>query len=270
MAQQLALGGSDFRSGIQVSRVVDDFGPLGAGGASDPRYVRCENGSEYIVKGPSITPQEPYVAVNELVAAQIGGTLGLPILPFCVVDFQGHACFGSEYMLPGTFDPIVDETFLRGCENQDRVYDLVVFDVWLCNNDRHSLNLIVRQPPAHRGAPKRNLLMMNDHSRCLIQPNMKPGDLSPALGGALISPYIIVQFIRDAIRDAASLKSAIDKATRIGADQIQRAIECIPQVLLSPQDGRLIADFLIDRQTRLRTIFRAERHVFMNLGVGEI
>lgn len=56
-------------------RVLDDLGPLGQG-ASQARYVVAENGLEYIIKGAALTPDHPYVASNELVAAMLARTLG--------------------------------------------------------------------------------------------------------------------------------------------------------------------------------------------------
>src|SRR6266516_627460 len=81
--------------------VLDDFGPLN--GASRARYVGAENGSEYVIKGPSLTPEHPTVGGNEWVAARLAEALGLPVLDYRIVSMEGQCFFASSYMQKPSF-----------------------------------------------------------------------------------------------------------------------------------------------------------------------
>jgi hypothetical protein len=269
MTQQLTLAGMNYSSNVQVLTVIDDLGPLGASGVSNPRYVCCENGDEYILKGIPMAPKEPFAAVNELVSALIAGTLGLPVLSYGVAEFGGHMCFASSYMASGAYYPVIDESLFKDCENSDRVYALLVFDVWLCNDDRHQLNLIVRNVRQKVPGKERKTLVLNDHSRCLIHPGWTAADL-PTHTRMAISPYIRLDFLSEAVSTPNKLKAALDVAMSVTDAQIRSAVQCVPSSLLPVNQGAEIADFLIDRRGKLRSLFRAERHVFINLGIGEI
>src|SRR5713226_7424324 len=156
-------------------RVEDDLGPVGKG-ASGARYVSAENGTEYLIKGPSLKlkstghPEHPHVAANELIAAGLARLLGLPTLDSRIVEMRGQLFFASVWMPAGTFyDPITAELF-NGCANRDRTYGLVVFDAWLCNTDRHGGNLLVRRAGIPDNGGERLSLLLNDHSHCLVLP----------------------------------------------------------------------------------------------------
>ena len=106
-------------AGAQRLRIIDDFRPVGQG-ASAARYVLAENGSEYLIKGPVLTPQYPFVAANEHVAAELAEALGLPILDHQIVQYSGQACFASSRMPSGTFYPYIDANLFALCENRDQ------------------------------------------------------------------------------------------------------------------------------------------------------
>src|SRR5262249_12291042 len=159
--------------------VVDDYGPVGRG-ASAARYVLAVNGNEYIAKGPSLCPGHRYVAANEFIAASLAGCLGLPVLDFCILEMNGHLFFGSTWMQYTSFAPQISEDLFNRCENRGRVYDLVVFDSWVCNVDRHHENLVVRCAKKRTNGGDHHLMILNDHSHCLVPPGQTPANL-PAL-----------------------------------------------------------------------------------------
>src|SRR4051812_25670853 len=73
-------------------RVVDDYGEVGEG-ATNAHYVLAENGSEYLIKGPSLVAGHPTVAANEWIAARLADSLGLPVLDTRLVTMGGHLFF---------------------------------------------------------------------------------------------------------------------------------------------------------------------------------
>lgn len=188
--------------------VHTDFGYVGEG-ASGARYVLAENGSEYLIKGPTLSPDNPFVAANELVAAYLGQALGLPMLDFGIVEMGSNEFFASSWMPPGSFYPAIRADLLARCENRDRVYDLVVFDAWLCNRDRHAGNLIVRVN-RRRGEPDRLFMLLNDHSHCLLPPLRRPFQL-PLLVNSRAADYAKhLDFVCAAVTDLGRLADALD------------------------------------------------------------
>jgi hypothetical protein len=248
--------------------VVDDFGPVGKG-ASSARYVQAENGNEYFIKGSSLTPGHPYVAANELIAVKLAGLLGLPVLDHQILEMQGQLFFGSTYMLSPSFYPQIDETLFKKCENRERVYDLVVFDSWICNVDRHHENLIVRQTRKPKDAELRHLLLLNDHSHCLIQPGGTPATLKSLLA-APPGNFVRLGFVGAAIRDPQKLGNSIEKARNIHSDDLKNMIQLIPQEFLSMGERPTVEEFLLERKSGLKAIFQNGRDFFPNLGEGEL
>ncbi|MBA2276767.1 MAG: hypothetical protein H0W06_03305 [Chloroflexia bacterium] len=243
-------------------RVWDDHGYVG-GGVSGARHVLAENGNEYIVKGPSLSPHEPYIGANEFIAAMLGRALGLPVLDFVLVDLCGNTLFASSWMQKGTWDPAITEHTFQQCENRDRVYDLVVFDAWVSNGDRHDQNLIVRRQ-RRPGGQDRLFLLLNDHSRCLIQPNQTPADLL-ALRNSTPERYIMLPFIRDAIVNPGALGDAVAAVEGLGADTIRTCVRLTPEEFLPVAERGLVEDFLIEMRKVLRQLFNASSNAFTAL-----
>ena len=106
-------------SPVGFVKVVEDYGPIGRG-ASKAHYVLAENGSNYIVKGPTLTPEHPYVAANEIITASLAEQLGLPVLDSRIALLGDTFVFASAYMSEGTFYPDTTESLFNMCSNRDR------------------------------------------------------------------------------------------------------------------------------------------------------
>ena len=236
----------------------DDYGAIGVG-ASLAHYVLAENGNEYIIKGPTFTPNHRYVAANELIAARIAGTLGLPVLDHCVVEMAGRFYFGSAWMQKPTFYPNTTADNFVKCENQERAYDIVVFDILVCNVDRHGGNLLVR-----RSKDGRHLVLMNDHSHCMVLPGE---DASVLVNRVAASPrsYLGLPFIRDAISDINRLRQAVELLTSIGNDDIVRVVNAMPEEFLASADRGLFKEFLQARRDALAGLIGSNLALFPNL-----
>jgi hypothetical protein len=243
-------------------RVLDDYGYVG-GGVSGARHVLAENHVEYIVKGSLLSPQEPYVAVNELLSALLGQALGLPVLDFALVEMNGQTLFASNWMQAGSFDSCISETTFAQCGNRDRVYDIAVFDTLICNEDRHAQNLIVRRN-RRSGQPDRLAMVLNDHSRALIPPNMTPSTLSAWLG-ATPDRFVKLDFIRQSIAQFAPLEAAIEAIEQISEDQMRSLVRIISSDVLDPGDLFAVEQFLLERRAELRTVFNAAAPAFLAL-----
>jgi hypothetical protein len=245
-------------------RVIDDYGPVGRG-ASQAHVVLAENLQEYMVKGPSLVPSHPHVAANEYIAARLAQAIGLPILDFTVVELAGAALFASAWMDKGTFHPETTDALFNRCENRDRIYDLVVFDAWIANIDRHAGNLLVREVRPRGAENSRCQLLCNDHSHCLVRPNERAN----VLAGRLDAPpkdYVAINFVLNSIRDARRLTAALDRVAKIEDRTIEAAIAEMPATFVpSAPETALIRDYLLERRDRLASIFRTHRATFSRL-----
>jgi len=114
-----------------------------AGGVSAAKFVRAVNGSEYIIKGPSLVVDHPQVAANELIAAQLADQLGLPILDHRLLSNGTDLFFASARMPQGSYDALTEDMYTQ-CSNRSVIYSIVAFDVWIANGDRHNQNLLAR------------------------------------------------------------------------------------------------------------------------------
>jgi hypothetical protein len=248
--------------------IVDDYGPIGRG-ASAARYVLASNGSEYLIKGPNLTPAHRNVAANEFVAVRLADLVGLPVLDHRILEMEGQLFFGSGWMQQASFYPQITEDLFKRCHNRQQAYELVVFDSWICNVDRHQENLVVRHIHGKAGSGDRHLLLLNDHSHCLIQPGQAPNDLKRLLASTPAN-YIRLDFVKTAITEPAKVRRAIDKMLAVESEDIKGLTQSIPDEFL-PDGGReIIEEFLFERRSRLRTLFRNARATFSNLGVGDL
>jgi hypothetical protein len=242
--------------------VMDDYGPIGRG-ASRAHQVAAENGEEYIVKGPSLTPEHPTVAANEWIAAQLASALGLPILPYQVLRMGNALLFGSLWMPPGaTWYNGIDRHLFDRCDNRERVYDVLVLDTWLINRDRHNENLIVRRV-ARTG---RHTLMLNDHSHLLVSP-VGPRTVADLMGCLDDPPgrFVRLAFIRDIIDDPVRLDEALDRVEALSDTDVRAIVDTTPLEFLAGGDRRTYTEFLVQRRPRLRDLFTSDPAAFPRL-----
>lgn len=242
--------------------VWTDYGEIETG-ASRAHYVLAENGSEYIAKGPSFVPSHPTVAANEWVAAELATALALPLLDYRIVTMGGELFFASTWMRRESFATGIDRYLFNRCDNQHIVYELVVFDAWLINTDRHSGNLIVRLPK-RTGDP--HLAILNDHSHLLVSPSepKTPEGLLSRLDGSP-EPYVSLPFVREAITSRQRLSRAIDRVEKLPDVVIRDAVRSAPDKLLGAPYRAAYERFLLDRRTKLRAAFANKPGVFPNL-----
>lgn len=240
-----------------------DYGAVGHG-ASNARYVLASDGREYIIKGPSLAPDNPRVGANELIAARLAARLGLPVLDHNVITWRGEHFFGSEWMDKSRFSPALDRELFLKCENRDCVYEGVVFDGWLINKDRHNENLIARR--RNRTGLPRHVLLLNDHSHLLVSPsgptaiNRLMGELDRPVGA-----FVSLDFVRESIADAGRVREALAAVEQLPDGDIEAVVGATPDGLLAEGDRTVYAEFLVQRRSRLRAVMQNEQGAFPNL-----
>jgi hypothetical protein len=243
--------------------VVDEYEKLP--GVSNARYVLAEDGREYVMKGPSLSPNNPLVAANEWVAARLVEALGLPILDHRILKKGRDLFFGSAYMQAGSYSDFLTAQLFAKCDNRDDIYAIVAFDIWLINHDRHNQNLIVR----HFRKPKPpNQLFPNDHSHLLVNESPDAPRRSADLMGCLDDPparFVTLSFVRDSIVNAEMLSAAITRIEVLPEQMIRSAVASTPNALLPPADRAIYADFLVRRRRKLKRVVQNGRRAFPKL-----
>src|SRR5216684_1697475 len=106
--------------------------------------------------------QNPYYVANELVAAELGRILRLPVPPgFIVLDANQVAHYASlDFNLTGvSLPPIIPGNFTTTFLSE--LGAIIVFDIFIANTDRHPGNLSAE----YGQSPKFTLF---DHSHSLL------------------------------------------------------------------------------------------------------
>jgi hypothetical protein len=237
-----------------------------AAGVSAAKFVRAENGSEYIVKGPSLTPDHPQVAANELIAAMLADQIRLPILDHRILSRGTNLFFASARMAANTFELLTEEIYMR-CSNRSIIYLVVAFDVWLVNSDRHNGNLLARATLS--GDESRTYaLLSNDHSHCLVMPHQSASMLAGLIDAPLDCSdrrFVHMDFIRHDIVDETRMIESVERIESVADQVVDDIVGSIPDVLLGDADRPLYVQFLIKRRNRLRSIFAAGGQLLPNL-----
>jgi hypothetical protein len=184
-------------------------------------------------------------------------------LDYAVITVRADVFFGSALMPSGTYENTTRDLFAK-CPNQDRVYDLIVFDSWICNVDRHSGHLLVRHQAARGQNPERWLLLLNDHLHCMVLPTETPSALTGRIA-APVSPYVQLNFVRDAITDPAELLAAIQRLEQLSMIGITAAVQCIPEQIWASHGQGIMLKFLDQRRGWLRQRFNEDIDHFPGL-----
>jgi hypothetical protein len=200
----------------------------------------------------------PHVAANELICALLAGRLGLPTLDFRLVERDADVYFGSAWLdKRHAFYPALTADLFARAANRDRVYDVVVFDYWVRNVDRHQHNLLLRRTTHDLSGPE--LLTLNDHSHAVIPHGVEPENLANFVRDA---PPVPLDFIRDAIVSRTDLSAAIGLVEGIDDGTIASVVNAVPDALLSASAKPHVDAYLRTRRENVRDIFSASVAVF--------
>lgn len=237
------------------------FGPALGVGVTDARYVRLQ------AVAKTNGPNAPYCLPNEIICAELGRFLRLPIPPFVVVQGAGQPApwFASMdfNMQMNTLPPVIPAHCFVALPRES--VGLLLFDVWVANSDRHAANLTVDSaatPP---------LMTVFDHSHALFGPH--PGNAQARLAalrgrlGVTGGPHTggNRHCLLDAIRDDVWFGEWV---ARIGAvpdfllDDLCR--EVLPCGITSAE-AVAAADFLKHRRDNLAALVAANRPEFSSI-----
>lgn len=238
-------------------------------------YVLGSDGLEYAAKGPSFIRNFRHVATNELVAVGIASKMGLPVQEWRVLTRGKKMFFGSRWIPESLYHSTIDDYLFESCKNKDLVYELVVFDFWICNTDRHSGNLwalCAGDSPRAKNCRAEHALLLIDHAGGLLQDDRDPTHFASALVHTRIDQCVQLPCIQKAIINPARLSKAIDVAESVSDDDIASIVNAVPSKLLPIAERGSWAAFLVSRRNELRKLFNTEtdRAFFIWMKAGPI
>jgi hypothetical protein len=241
---------------VDTYKVVNWGLPVGIG-VSNSSYLHLE------AVGKASTTALPYCVANEIVAAEVGRRVRLPIPPCCVVvDGTGKAFFASlSFNLTGNaLPPIIPANFAAAFGNA--VADILVFDIFICNSDRHAGNLT-----ADYAAPAR--FNVFDHSHAVLGGNPPVGSARlTAMQNALVIDGR-VGGNRHCLIDLVTDDRAFDKMLRRieGLDDyfITELVSDVSDYGLSAQEVTDLTAFLMARRALVRGLISNNKPAFTGI-----
>jgi hypothetical protein len=242
---------------LNIYEVVSWGASVGVG-ASGARHLHLAS------YGKTVEPNQPYVVVNELVAAEIGHFLRLPIPPCCIVaDASGKQYFASlSFALTGNaLPPIIPVDFYAAFPEGSAA--LLAFDVYIANYDRHAANLA-----AEYGNPQR--FNVFDHSHCLLNGTPPAGGearlrqvenalvIDGATGG---NRHCLI----DRITDDRLFGPILQKIESIPDFFIETAVDMVGGYGISPAERASLTEFLLRRRNSVRQLIATNHAAFPSM-----
>jgi hypothetical protein len=214
--------------------------------------------------GKRAEAQQPYLLVNELIAAEMGHFLRIPVPPACIVaDSDGRHYFASlSFALTGAaLPPIIPDNFYGTFPSGSA--DLLVFDIFIANYDRHPGNLA-----AEYGNPAR--FNVFDHSHCLLNGSAPTGGevrLQAAQNALVIdgrgfgSRHCLI----DKITDDGLFLPILQRLESIPSWFVESVVEGASGYGLTPAETTALTTFLLNRRNSVRELIRANHNAFPSI-----
>jgi len=226
--------------------IVDDYGRRGDG-LSNAHTILAANGNEYVIKGPSLSQDNLFVGVNEFIGVQMARAIGLPVLEHELFQNGAELFFGTLNQRSTDFYKELTPDLFARCYNKDVVYSMLIFDLWICNNDRHEENIITRRSGAGTSAEKLFIIPF-DHGNALLY-HRKPASLQDL--DMPLADCIILDFLAEYMDDSIKLRRAVDIVCQIPRTHIRSVVQSVPEAWLKRREKVNVEEFLVDRQGKL-------------------
>lgn len=203
--------------------------PVGLASADNPIVCHCDDGQEYVVKGPTPHAQTPH---DEWFCTQLAALVGI-VCPPCspVADETGqHVLFGSRFEGGVTTLPwvgMVQRGEIEKAEIAGVLSRILAFDHFVHNDDRNLRNYLVR------GARNRWVMLAMDFSRAWTLHGFPPAPL----------PFTAAQKTRFCYRfltreigeflDMAEVDTVLDAIASIKSSNIENILDRQPNSWLT-------------------------------------
>lgn len=235
-----------------------------ASGASGGLFIATSDLTQFLVKFPSRcgASGSPHAPANEVIAAELSTLLDVPSLPWEFVTWQGETGWGSLRMPNAEFSPVTDEV-AHALLEPGLFAAIAVFDLLICNTDRHSRNLLGRRSP--KGGYQ---LLANDHSHSLLREGLQPANMANAYERVISEEpqrFFRCADLRSGVTLCDMLLGTLARVETIGQRQIEYAVDAAPDEWLAPDDKKAVAAFLLERARNIRPLMQRVQPLFPNL-----
>lgn len=244
------------QQGLFPSDAIVDLGNLKENTASSPHiFFEPDSGQTFVAKSRKTNPAEPYTPANEFLAWQLAMALGLPIPESKLLPFNGEKYFCSLIHQP---KKLWSPPVLQNLLDPNILFDIVAFDVYTCNTDRHVNNLVFSQ---------NNDLSFDvhiiDHGRCFFGEATAPELFKQKDLAVDISPFVrIAPYISTNTVDISHFENALTKIEHLTAARIKTCVQTIPAEFLTDADKGVAETILDSRKARVRALLSNQISVF--------
>ena len=223
------------------------------GGISRPTVIGCDDGNYYICKSLRSLPYpHPYILANEQICKNLADLLGLPVQPSRVVLLKRERLFGS-LLDPDIRDIKTVRLSRENLKNLDAVPAILVFDIFVCNIDRHmgnSLALVIS------GEEEGFILRIMDHSHALMGVRVeKRAALQDKLD---IDHYLGFKELNACIDKFSDFEPALSALEGLSRDDISWATSNLPKEWMPNYDEnrRVLTRALFKRKDVVRRLLK--------------
>jgi len=188
-----------------------------------------------------------------VISAEVGRRLRLPVPPSCTVqDAEGKPFFASlNFLLTGdSLPPIVPDQFFQTFGEQ--CCDIVVFDAYIANPDRHPANLSAD----YADQPRFNLF---DHSHALLGPGR---DVAAKLLALENDIGLGGHCLKGVLRDDRPFEKMLSRVEHLEDYFIRDVVSDIQEYGLNDDEVTLLTTFLLNRRQKVRELIAGNKHQF--------
>lgn len=244
------------------------------GGSTGARVMGASDGNFYICKAPRFSPEpHPYLLANEQVCKNLADLLNLPTVPSTVVNLRGEKLFGS-LLNRQMMDLKAVEVTRENLKNWEDVPAILVFDIFICNVDRHTGNSLALLSPGEESFQ----LFIVDHSHALM--GAATGKRARLQENHPLERYLTYYDLNSMIESRSDFDRPLSHLERLGKKEIAGAVECLPREWLPNYQENVvtITKALVIRRDNLRRLLERQleregslppiKRVFPNLRSG--
>lgn len=228
---------------------VVDLGPVGEG-VSGARWLGVYHEQGLIIYAAKCRRDEhPYLLLNEAVCAALAGALHLPIPALRLIRLDNQLWFGLEKKEPKV---ACTPENLAACVNSDQVPGVLIFDVFVCNPDRHEGNVLLHQ---FQQQPLAIKLWIIDHSHALVSTKQNVAALVTANHNTQV--YLKLPHHGAVVKQRSQFESFLERLEALDSTAFQEITASLPAEFI-PKGADLVSltDFLIRRRDEVRTLIQ--------------
>lgn len=242
--------------------------------------ILFSNGKEYVVKWYGIKKGREKEVVNEFVIGKLAELLSLPVIPFELVYIPEEFIkktpelhskkqrYNSGYHYGCIFiesamvfeDVRMNPPSKTEVKNRDMLAGITVFDQWVNNSDRGTMNVILE--PLDGG---QYYVHMIDHGRVFpgrYQWSMKTLTEEPVYN----FNWPFYQWATSLLHNSNELTSFAEKIINLPNELIYEVIQSIPKEwYVSKEDREALYNFLLDQKKNLPTVITNIINYYSNL-----